>query len=67
MATDNKGNTDGATYLLDVEANNASPYVAIQAQQGSTLFNDLPAGTVGQAYPTTTFTTPTGMARTRFR
>ena len=34
--------------------------MAIQAQQGSTLYNDLPAGAVGQAYPSTTFTTPSG-------
>lgn len=57
---DNNGNTDTVIYELDVEANNASPFVAIQANQGGTLDDDLPAAVVGQAYPATTFTTSPG-------
>lgn len=60
-ANDMNGYSDTVDYLLDVEPNPASPYVAIQAEQtGSGALPDLPAGVVGQAYPSTTFATPPG-------
>ena len=66
-ATDAKGYSDTVDYLLDVEPNPASPYVAIQAEQaGSGALNDLPAGVVGQAYSSTTFATPPGSGTFNF-
>ena len=65
---DKKNNTVNVIYILDVEPNNASPYVAIQAQQGSTLDDDLPTADAQPGLPDHNVRDPVGqVARTRSR